>query len=110
MSDHATGHISTGLRIRATIGTGKRIYVMVDRDLVTGRPRATWTMPAENRRADYLRRRISPDEAREIKQIIRSLLAVIPAHATIQAVTIQPDTSLRRCHDQKGATHEPVNP
>lgn len=77
MTDKPTGHISTGRRIRATIGQGKRIYVMVDFELDTGRPRATWTMPSENRKADYLRRRISPDEAREIKQIIRSLLVMI---------------------------------
>lgn len=62
-----------GIRHRVTIGAGKRLYIIATKD-TAGRVRVTWTMPAENRRADYHGRRISPVEGRQLKTLIRSIV------------------------------------
>lgn len=62
----------TGKR-RRIIVNGKRIYVLVTRD-EAGIVRASWTMPAENRKENAGKRRISPYEAGEIKRTIIKLV------------------------------------
>ena len=64
---------STGLRMRAEIAPGRRVYIIATRG-EDGRCLVTWTMPAENRRQEYRGRRISPAEAHTLKNLIIHLL------------------------------------
>ena len=65
-----------GSRYRVTIGEGKRVYIIATRD-ASGRAKVLWTMPSENRRADYRGRRISPAEAQDLKKNILTILEQI---------------------------------